>query len=71
MATALHAFAGYGIELEYAIVDRGSLEPRPLAEPLLRACQSRRFVAEPGRFLLEDSADVRQKFLPHFPLGFP
>src|SRR5947207_11407747 len=42
VATALHAFAGYGIELEYAIVDRGSLEPRPLAEPLLRALDSAR-----------------------------
>src|SRR5947207_6219383 len=37
VAPALHAFGGYGIELEYAIVDGASLDPRPLAEPLLRA----------------------------------
>ena len=34
MAT-LPAFAGYGIELEYAIVDRDSLDVRPLADSLL------------------------------------
>ena len=39
---ALRAFAGYGIELEYAIVDRDSLDPRPFAEPLLRAMDSGR-----------------------------
>lgn len=33
---ALAAFAGYGIELEYAIVDRDSLDVRPLTAPLLR-----------------------------------
>lgn len=32
---ALHAFAGYGIELEYMIVDRDSLDVRPLADALL------------------------------------
>ena len=42
MAHALHAFAGYGIELEYAIVDATTLDPRPLAEPLLRALKSER-----------------------------
>ena len=42
MAQALHAFAGYGIELEYAIVDATTLDPRPLAEPLLRALKSGR-----------------------------
>ncbi|MGB0514549.1 MAG: carboxylate-amine ligase [Wenzhouxiangellaceae bacterium] len=31
----LHAFAGFGIELEYMIVDRESLATRPLAELLL------------------------------------
>ncbi|AKS41884.1 carboxylate-amine ligase [Wenzhouxiangella marina] len=31
----LHAFAGYGIELEYMIVDRETLSVRPLAETLL------------------------------------
>ncbi len=31
----LHAFAGFGIELEYMIVDRESLAVRPLAEHLL------------------------------------
>ena len=30
------AFSAYGIELEYAIVDRGSLAVRPIAEELLR-----------------------------------
>src|SRR5689334_6581131 len=34
MAT-LPAFAGYGIELEYAIVERDSLDVRPLADALL------------------------------------
>lgn len=33
---ALHAFAGYGIELEYMIVDRQDLMVRPLADILLR-----------------------------------
>jgi len=42
VAPALHAFAGYGIELEYAIVDGATLDPRPLAEPLLRALESGR-----------------------------
>ncbi len=32
---ALPAFGGYGIELEYMIVDRETLEPRPLAESFL------------------------------------
>lgn len=33
----LHAFAGYGVELEYMIVDRESLAVRPVADVLLRA----------------------------------
>ena len=37
MVAPLAAFAGYGIELEYAIVDRASLDPRPLAPALLAA----------------------------------
>jgi len=36
MNTPLHAFAGYGIELEYMIVDRTSLSVRPIADDLLR-----------------------------------
>ena len=32
----LHAFAGYGIELEYMIVDRHDLSARPLADTLLK-----------------------------------
>jgi carboxylate-amine ligase len=36
----LRAFGGYGIELEYAIVDAISLDPRPLAPKLLRALDS-------------------------------
>ena len=35
-AGLLHAFAGYGIELEYMIVDRHDLSARPLADVLLR-----------------------------------
>lgn len=35
MMTALHAFAGYGIELEYMIVDAETLAVRPLAAELL------------------------------------
>jgi carboxylate-amine ligase len=31
------AFSGYGLELEYMIVDRGSLAVRPIADHLLRA----------------------------------
>ena len=38
---ALPAFAGYGIELEYMIVDRQSLAVRPLADRLLRAFAGR------------------------------
>ncbi|MGB9129445.1 MAG: glutamate-cysteine ligase family protein [Thiobacillus sp.] len=36
-APALHAFAGYGIELEYMIVDRQTLAVMPIADRLLRA----------------------------------
>jgi carboxylate-amine ligase len=35
--STLHAFAGYGIELEYMIVDRETLAVRPIADKLLRA----------------------------------
>jgi gamma-glutamyl:cysteine ligase YbdK (ATP-grasp superfamily) len=35
-ASALHAFAGYGIELEYMIVDRQTLSVMPIADALLR-----------------------------------
>jgi len=42
VAQPLRAFAGYGIELEYAIVDAASLEPRPVAPALLRALDSGR-----------------------------
>ena len=34
--SALHAFAGYGIELEYMIVDRQTLSVKPVADELLR-----------------------------------
>lgn len=40
MAQPLRPFAGYGIELEYAIVDATSLDPLPLAPKLLRALGS-------------------------------
>ncbi|HUW51267.1 MAG TPA: glutamate-cysteine ligase family protein [Sulfuricella sp.] len=36
MSTPLHAFAGYGIELEYMIVDRHTLSVLPVADELLR-----------------------------------
>jgi DNA ligase (NAD+) len=36
-ATSLPVFAGCGIELEYAIVARDSLEVRPVADALLHA----------------------------------
>ena len=36
-APALHAFAGYGIELEYMIVDRQTLVVMPIADKLLGA----------------------------------
>jgi len=36
-APALHAFAGYGIELEYMIVDRQTLSVMPIADRLLSA----------------------------------
>jgi glutamate---cysteine ligase / carboxylate-amine ligase len=37
MSTPLHAFAGYGIELEYMIVDRHSLSVLPVADQLLHS----------------------------------
>jgi gamma-glutamyl:cysteine ligase YbdK (ATP-grasp superfamily) len=39
---AIPAFAGYGIELEYMIVDRDSLAVRPVADALLPMLQVRR-----------------------------
>ena len=39
---ALPAFAGYGLELEYMIVDRDSLAVRPAADTLLPMLQARR-----------------------------
>jgi glutamate---cysteine ligase / carboxylate-amine ligase len=40
-APALRAFAGYGVELEYMIVDGASLDVRPIADELLRAVAGR------------------------------
>ena len=37
----LHLFEGYGVELEYAIVDRESLAVRPIADELLAAAAGR------------------------------
>lgn len=37
----LHAFGGYGIEIEYMLVDRSSLDVRPIADELLRAAAGR------------------------------
>jgi glutamate--cysteine ligase len=39
--TPLHAFGGYGIEIEYMLVDRNSLDVRPIADELLRAAAGR------------------------------
>ena len=41
------AFAGYGLELEYMIVDRDSLAVRPLADALLPMLRARRRPASP------------------------
>jgi len=38
---ALHVFTACGIELEYVIVDRGTLDVRPIADELLRAPDGR------------------------------
>lgn len=46
--TPLAAFAGYGIEAEYMIVDRSTLDVRPIADELLRAAAGR-YVAEVER----------------------
>jgi carboxylate-amine ligase len=46
--TPLHAFGGYGIEIEYMLVDRNSLDVRPIADELLRAAAGR-VVAEVER----------------------
>jgi carboxylate-amine ligase len=45
---ALHAFAGYGIELEYMIVDRQTLAVMPVADRLLRAAAGKN-ASEAGR----------------------
>ncbi|MBW8364694.1 MAG: hypothetical protein K0M39_09075 [Rhizobium sp.] len=48
---ALHAFAGYGIELEYMIVDRQTLSVMPVADALLRAASgSNGLDVDRGRF---------------------
>ena len=48
---ALHAFAGYGIELEYMIVDRQTLSVMPVADTLLQAASgSNGLEVERGRF---------------------
>ena len=48
---ALHAFAGYGIELEYMIVDRQTLSVMPVADVLLRvASGSNGLDVDRGRF---------------------
>ncbi|MEP7207809.1 MAG: glutamate-cysteine ligase family protein [Casimicrobiaceae bacterium] len=40
MPASLHAFAGYGLALEYMIVDRASLAVRPVAPHLLKRMKS-------------------------------
>lgn len=50
-AAALHAFAGYGIELEYMIVDRQTLAVMPIADALLQAGAGRKASeVDRGRF---------------------
>jgi gamma-glutamyl:cysteine ligase YbdK (ATP-grasp superfamily) len=50
-APALHAFAGYGIELEYMIVDRQTLAVMPIADALLQAAAGRTVAdVDRGRF---------------------
>ncbi|MDP1927068.1 MAG: glutamate-cysteine ligase family protein [Thiobacillus sp.] len=47
---ALHAFAGYGIELEYMIVDRQTLAVMPIADALLQAAGGNVSQVDRGRF---------------------
>ena len=50
-AAALHAFAGYGIELEYMIVDRQTLAVMPIADALLQAAAGEKVSeVDRGRF---------------------
>ncbi|MBU1395140.1 MAG: glutamate--cysteine ligase, partial [Gammaproteobacteria bacterium] len=49
MAPPLHAFAGYGIELEYMIVDWHSLAVMPIADALLQAAAGGRVVSSVDR----------------------
>jgi gamma-glutamyl:cysteine ligase YbdK (ATP-grasp superfamily) len=49
-AIPLHAFAGYGIELEYMIVDRETLAVMPVADALLRAAGGQGTDVDRGRF---------------------
>lgn len=49
-APSLHAFAGYGIELEYMIVDRQTLAVMPVADKLLREAGGDGADVERGRF---------------------
>ncbi len=49
-ALMLHAFAGYGIELEYMIVDRQTLSALPVADELLRRVADCEADSKPGRF---------------------
>lgn len=53
----LHAFAGYGIELEYMIVDRQTLSVLPVADELLRKAAGS-FVAEVKRGRLSWSNEL-------------
>lgn len=57
MTVALPAFAGYGIELEYMIVDRETLAVAPIADELLRKLTST-FVSEARNSQLEWSNEL-------------
>jgi gamma-glutamyl:cysteine ligase YbdK (ATP-grasp superfamily) len=41
MPTVLHLFEGFGVELEYMIVDAGSLSVKPVADEVLKAAAGR------------------------------
>jgi carboxylate-amine ligase len=57
---ALHLFEGYGVELEYIIVDRASLDPLPVSDRVLRS-RAGRFVNE----IVNGSAGWSNEFVLH------
>ena len=57
MNEGLHLFEGYGIELEYMIVDRESLAVRPIADRVLEAAAGS-ILADPSE--AEHRADLER-----------